>query len=97
MAEKNKARLHARVEGRVQGVSFRMFVLDTALRLNLTGWVRNRWNGEVEVCAEGERQALDQLLGALRSGPRSAFVSGLKFDWQDYTGEFDRFDILPTA
>jgi acylphosphatase len=97
MVETNKARLHARVEGRVQGVSFRMFVLDTALKLELTGWVRNCWNGQVEVCAEGDRQSLDQLLAALRRGPRSAFVSDLKFDWQNFKDEFERFDIRSTA
>ena len=43
------ARLHATVEGRVQGVSFRYFVTEQAQRLGLKGWVRNRYNGDVEV------------------------------------------------
>jgi acylphosphatase len=42
------SRLHARVEGRVQGVGFRYFVLETAQELGLSGWVRNRWDESVE-------------------------------------------------
>jgi acylphosphatase len=45
-------RLHARVIGRVQGVGFRYYVLNAAIELGLTGWVRNRRDGSVEVVAE---------------------------------------------
>ena len=41
MAETNLTRYHAFVEGRVQGVGFRMFVLQHAEQYGLTGWVRN--------------------------------------------------------
>ncbi len=50
--EENK-RLNAIVIGRVQGVSFRYYVVELAESLNLRGWVRNKWNGSVEVTAEG--------------------------------------------
>ncbi|NJL92227.1 MAG: acylphosphatase [Anaerolineae bacterium] len=55
-------RLHALVHGRVQGVSFRATTQQTAQQLNLTGWVRNRPDGTVEVLAEGPRAALERLL-----------------------------------
>ena len=64
-----KARLHAMVEGSVQGVGFRQFVLMTAINLDLTGWVRNTFEGSVEVVAEGRQDILDTLLFALRQGP----------------------------
>ena len=72
MADKEITRLHAVVEGTVQGVGFRNFVQENAYRLNLTGWVRNRWDGTVEVTAEGDRQDLEKLLQALRRGPRAS-------------------------
>jgi acylphosphatase len=75
-------RLHATVEGRVQGVGFRYFVQETALALGVNGWVRNRWNGAVEVLAEGDRKSLEQLAAALQRGPRGAFVSDLRLEWE---------------
>jgi acylphosphatase len=90
-------RLHAHVEGRVQGVGFRYFVEETALALDLKGWVRNRWDGSVEVVAEGERQSLEKLLGALRRGPRAAYVSDVRPDWSPATGEFHNFHVRMTS
>ena len=96
MDEEIYSRLEAVIDGRVQGVSFRMFVLDKALGLGLTGWVRNLYTGEVEMCAEGKRQDLDTLLSYLRRGPRSAYVTGVKFTWGVAVNEFTRFEIRPT-
>lgn len=61
-------RLHAVIEGRVQGVGFRYYVEENARILNLTGWVRNRWDGSVETVAEGDRETLEKFLLALRHG-----------------------------
>ena len=91
-----ESRLHAWVGGSVQGVGFRMFVQEQAIRLNIKGWVRNRWDGRVEVVAEGKRNHLDQFLGQLRRGPRSAHVSELDFDWQSALHEFSGFRIRRT-
>jgi acylphosphatase len=90
-------RLHAYVEGRVQGVGFRYFVLDIASGLNLSGWVRNTQDGSVEVLAEGERQSLEQLLVKLRQGPRSARVLDVRTTWEETTGEFKRFQVRQTV
>lgn len=90
-------RFHAVVEGRVQGVGFRYFVAEAAGEAGVTGWVRNRWDGSVEVMAEGPPQALAQLSAALRKGPRSAFVSDVHHTWSAATGEFTRFEIRRTA
>lgn len=96
MTETAVARLHAIVEGRVQGVGFRYFVYDWAIDLGLTGWVRNRWDGNVELVAEAPQAALDRLVVALRRGPSSAFVSDLKMEWGEATGEFPDFRIRHT-
>src|SRR5512139_1543817 len=87
------SRLHAIIEGRVQGVGYRAFVEQSAFSLGLTGWVRNRWDGSVEVLAEGERQDLEKLLAALYRGPRSANVSNIQIEWQPATGEFGHFSV----
>ena len=97
MAENKKTRLHAVVKGRVQGVGFRYFVEDNAARLGLSGWVRNLWDGSVEVTAEGERQDLEKLLKALQRGPVSARVTGVHSDWRDATGEFSGFHVKLTS
>jgi acylphosphatase len=87
------ARLHVIIEGRVQGVGYRYFVIDVADSLGVTGWVRNCWDETVEVMAEGERQPLENLLAALQRGPRAAYVTRVKTEWQDPTGEFIDFRI----
>jgi acylphosphatase len=97
MADEQNIRLHAIVTGHVQGVSFRYFVLEQADRLGLTGWVRNRWSGAVEVTAEGSRHNLEQLLLALREGPPMAIVSDLDFEWLTYDGEFTTFNMADTV
>jgi acylphosphatase len=97
MAESGDVRLTAIVEGRVQGVGFRAFVIDRATPLGLTGWVRNRWDGTVELLAEGERGALERLLSAVRRGPPSAYVTNVKTDWGKASGEFTRFNARSTA
>jgi acylphosphatase len=97
MAEGTNSRLHAIVSGLVQGVSFRYFVLDHASQLDLTGWVRNRWDGSVEVTAEGRRQKLESLLLVLHQGPPMASVEDVDFDWLVYTGEFISFDVTRTV
>lgn len=90
-------RLHATVEGRVQGVGYRAFVEQNAYALGLKGWVRNRWNGTVEVMAEGQRPDLEKLLAALHRGPRSANVTQVQAEWLPATQEFSRFTVRMTG
>lgn len=89
-------RLHARVLGRVQGVGFRYFVMNAAAELGLTGWVRNRRDGSVEVVAEGELEKLRSLIGALQRGSRSSSVSEVKTNLQPASGEFSSFYVRST-
>ena len=89
-------RLHATVEGRVQGVGYRAFVEQNAYALRLKGWVRNRWDGSVEVMAEGERPELEKLLAALQRGPRAADVTTVQTEWLPVTQEFSHFSVRMT-
>jgi len=95
MKEKGKglARLQATVHGRVQGVSFRYYTQRRASSLALTGYVRNLWDGTVEVVAEGPREALEELLAFLRVGPRAAFVTQVDTEWPGPTGAFTHFEV----
>ncbi len=91
------ARLHARVEGIVQGVGFRAYTLRQARQLGLTGWVRNRWDGSVEVVAEGPRGALEDLVRRLHIGPVSAQVTRVEVQWEPYQGAFTSFSVRSTG
>ena len=97
MSTKETFRLHAFVNGRVQGVGFRYFTIETARHYSLTGWVRNRWNSKVEVVAEGELENLNRLLADLRRGPLGSDVAGVDYEFSDAKGEFDRFSVRMTA
>lgn len=90
-------RLHATVQGHVQGVGFRVFVQQYAANLKLTGWVRNTYLGEVEVLAEGPKPELESLLMLLEAGPRSSHVINVNREWSESSGEFERFAIERTA
>jgi acylphosphatase len=93
MDDTNLQRLHAIIEGRVQGVGFRYFILESASEQGVTGWVRNRWDGSVEVLAEGERSTLEKLLAALYRGPRSSFVTSVHVSWEAASGEWHTFQV----
>jgi acylphosphatase len=72
------------IRGRVQGVGFRWWARGQARRLRLTGWVRNRSDGSVELLAAGSPGALDQLIDASRRGPPEAEVTSIeRFDADD--------------
>jgi len=91
MADKHE-RLHAIVSGMVQGVNFRYYTRERAQRLRLTGWVRNLWDGTVEVLAEGPRPALEKLLEFLHHGPSAASVTGVQAEWLPAADEFTSFE-----
>ena len=67
--------VHLLVTGKVQGVGFRWFVRVAGRRLGLSGWVRNREDGSVELAASGPQEKLDELRRAVTKGPDGAAVS----------------------
>jgi acylphosphatase len=81
------ARIHAYVKGYVQGVGFRFYVLQHGTNLNLHGWVRNRFNGQVEVVAEGPKDLLEGLLDRLKEGPPASQVDEVLVDWYPASGD----------
>lgn len=65
------------IEGRVQGVGFRAWVVDEASRHRLAGWVRNRIDGSVEARFVGETHTVEAMIEACRRGPHHAAVTRL--------------------
>jgi acylphosphatase len=78
MAEKITLVRRVIVEGLVQGVGYRDFARRAALRLGISGWVRNRADGTVEALIAGAPAEVEAMLAELRRGPRGAEVTGLK-------------------
>lgn len=80
--------------GRVQGVGYRFAAVREAERLAITGWVRNRADGSVEMLAQGRAEAIDALLAWTRRGPPGAKVASVEVS--EGEGVFTTFDLRPT-
>ncbi|KAG9242352.1 Acylphosphatase-like domain-containing protein [Calycina marina] len=86
-------RISFNVQGRVQGVSFRYFTQKKARSLNISGWVRNTFDGAVEGEAQGDEVAIQSLVKELGIGPSQARVDKLeKSEIENVDGE-TRFDV----
>lgn len=89
-------RTHVRISGRVQGVGFREFTRTAASALGVRGWVRNLPDGDVELLAEGEPAALDQLRQRVAKGPRGARVDAVKDVTPASTEPLGEFEVRET-
>ncbi len=85
--------VHLFVRGRVQGVYFRASAPREARRLGLTGWVKNRPDGNVEILAEGEEDTLKELIGWANRGPSAARVERVDVRWRSFSGDYSDFRI----
>ncbi len=81
--------------GVVQGVGFRYATLAQARLLGITGWVRNRRDGSVEAMIAGNAAQVADMLAWSRIGPAGAAVDDVIIEAA--SGEFTRFELLPTA
>ena len=88
-----RRRLKAEILGDVQGVGFRYFAQSHARRLGLEGYVRNRYDGAVEVEAQGSADALERFLDLLRQGPRAARVQDIVVYWLPVRGDLGPFGV----
>ena len=90
--------IHFYVEGRVQGVGFRRFVVKHAISLGISGWVRNVWDGRVEVMACGSSVHLSRFLEACRCGSIFSCVTNLRITSpsNEETISEGLFEQLPT-
>jgi len=89
----DRVRAEIVVRGRVQGVFFRASAQQEALRLGLTGEVRNLPDGSVEAIVEGEKKAVDEFVAWCRRGPPSAEVEDVQVKLGPPRGEFRTFTV----
>ena len=87
-------RVQVIIRGRVTGVFFRAAALREAKRLGVTGWVKNRNDGSVEILAEGEEDSIKEIVSWTHHGPSAARVENVDVRWRGYTGEFFDFRIV---
>jgi acylphosphatase len=81
------------IDGLVQGVGFRYYVLRHAQQLGLTGYTKNLYTGEVQTVAEGEISLIEELFSRIKTGPRSASVNKAQIYWSECKDEFNSFVI----
>ena len=86
-------RVRAIISGRVQGVGYRAATATEARRLGITGWVKNRSDGAVELEAEGADDKVAALLGWCEYGPPSAQVTKVQSEDLKATGADREFSV----
>lgn len=87
------ARAHLIIRGRVQGVFYRAFTRNVAVKLGLSGWVKNLYDGSVEAVFEGDRALIEQAIGHCRVGPTGAHVTDIEMVREGYSGQEKGFEI----
>lgn len=81
------------VKGRVQGVGFRYFIQEKAIKLNLKGWIKNEDYDKVCIIAEGSEDSIKELINLSRKGPSLATVFDTDINYLEATEEFSDFTI----
>lgn len=89
----NSKRVHLLISGRVQGVYFRQGMMETAEKNNVLGWVRNLPDNRLESILEGNDSNVDAVIEWAHFGPAGAVVDELKVTEENFTGEFQEFEI----
>ena len=86
---------HVIISGFVQGVGFRRFVKYQALKLGLTGWVKNLADNRVEALFQGPKEHIEMIIVVCKKGSFFSEVKDLRVEWEDQVTEnFTSFDIL---
>ena len=91
MSELKRAKII--VNGLVQGVGYRYFVIRHADNLNLKGYIQNLFTGEVLTEVEGDESLIQELIKQLKIGPMKSHIVNCSVDWSEYKNEFKRFEV----
>lgn len=84
--EKNIVRKHILFFGRVQGVGFRYSSISKARSIGLTGWVKNLYDGSVEMEVQGVESDIDILIQYL-SGQRYIYIDRIEVEEMELKNE----------
>jgi acylphosphatase len=90
---KNNVKAEIIVNGLVQGIGFRYFVLRHAQNLGVKGYVRNLYTGEVLTVAVGDKSLVEELINQIRIGPSHAHVKNCRVEWSESIEEFNAFEV----
>ena len=82
------------VQGRVQGVGYRWFSMQIAQQLEIKGYVKNLFNGDVEVFAQGDDASVQQFIDQLRKGPSFSNVNNLNIYDADFDYSLNQFKVI---
>ena len=85
--------IKAIVSGVVQGVNYRYFCYQNATEMNIKGYAKNLYNGDVEVIANGEDGLIIDFIKLLKVGPRASKVSSIQVEELDPCGEYSDFSV----
>lgn len=86
---------HVFISGFVQGVGFRRFVRHHALKLALTGWVKNLSDNRVEAVISGPEEKINKLIDICRKGSFLSEVRDIVVEWEDQPAEnFESFKVI---
>ena len=88
-----KQRIHIFLTGKVQGVFFRQATKVVAIKNNVTGWVKNLENGEVEILLEGDDKNVNSVIDWCRNGPANSRVDEVKIEPQEFSGQYSNFEV----
>lgn len=81
------------VNGLVQGVGFRFFVVRMAEKLGLKGYTKNLYSGEVYTIVEGEPLIIEDFYNKIKIGPINSDVKNASIKWSESKNEFTRFEV----
>lgn len=86
--------VHIIVKGYVHGVGFRFYAIRYADKLNINGTVRNKYDGSVEIYAEGDERDINSFIEIIKRGPGSAIVREVKINEYRKSRGYNTFDII---
>lgn len=89
--------VHLVISGYVQGIGYRYFVKTTAVRLSISGWVRNIKGNQVEAVFQGQPTAIEEMIAYCRKGPFLAEVKDVIVTWEEADTIYGGFEIHPTS
>ena len=93
MDESKNSAVKIVVSGVVQGVGFRYYIARIAFEHNLKGYVKNLFNGDVEIFAEGKKEILDELAQKARFGSSHSHVKNIQIQWLDFHNKYNKFEV----
>ncbi len=85
---------HIFIAGFVQGVGFRNFIKHNAIKLGLTGWVKNLEDNRVEAVFQGPKENIDKIISICEKGSFLSEVKDLVVEWEDAPKIFKTFEII---